>query len=253
MARTPPSAGADSLRPDSLRSDSLALYGGVFDPIHRGHLAVARAALAALPVDRITLLPSGDPPHKTDRSPAAAADRLALIDRALAGDPAFRVDGRELERSGPSYTVETLRELRAEAPERAILFLIGADNARSIGTWYAAEELFSLCDPVLVSRPGDRPRFTATDLPFLDAGRIEALNALAIDGVEVPWSSREIDAGRIEALNALAIDGVEVPWSSREIRARIAAGATREELEQWVPAAVAEEIIARGLYRGASA
>ncbi|MHC4935355.1 MAG: nicotinate (nicotinamide) nucleotide adenylyltransferase [Planctomycetota bacterium] len=228
MARTPPSAGADSLRSDSLRSDSLALYGGVFDPIHRGHLAVARAALAALPVDRITLLPSGDPPHKTDRSPAAAADRLALIGRALAGDPAFRVDGRELERSGPSYTVETLRELRGEAPERAILFLIGADNARSIGTWYAAEELFSLCDPVLVSRPGDRPRFTATDLPFLDAGRIEALNALAIDGVEVPWSSREI-------------------------RARIAAGATREELEQWVPAAVAEEIIARGLYRGASA
>ena len=96
------------------------------------------------------------------------------------------------------------------------------------GTWYAAEELFSLCDPVLVSRPGDRPRFTATDLPFLNAARIEALNALAIDGVEVPWSSREI-------------------------RARIAAGATREEMERWVPAAVAEEIIARGLYREASA
>ena len=205
--------------------DAIALYGGVFDPVHAAHLAVARAALDALPVARVLFLPAGDPPHKSERAPAPADARLAMLRAAITGEPRFAIDPRELERTGPSYTILTLEELAHAHPGARIFFLIGADNARSIGRWHRAEELFALCDPVIITRPGDGAGFSLADVPFLSPERIDALNRLVIDTVSLPHSSSTV-------------------------RGRVARG---ESLDGWVPDEVAQIIAERGLYRSTPA
>ena len=92
------------------------VYGGTFDPVHNGHLAVARAAREALQADCVHFLPCGDPPHRS-RPVASAAHRVAMLQIALAGDSSSRIATREMNRVGPSYTVETLREWRHQRPE----------------------------------------------------------------------------------------------------------------------------------------
>ena len=109
-------------------------YGGTFDPVHNGHLAIARAAADTFGVP-VTLVPAAGPPHRT--APGAdAAQRAHMLDLAVAGDRRLRVDRRELQRPGPSWTVDTLRELRAERGAAAPLaLLVGADSFRSLPTW----------------------------------------------------------------------------------------------------------------------
>jgi len=133
-------------------SRSVGLLGGTFDPPHVGHLAVARAALDALALDEVRLLVAGDPWMKQGVSPAAV--RLRLARAAVAEVPGLVVDAREARRDGPTYTIDTLRELVAEEPGVDWVFVLGADAAASLPRWRGARELLELCRFVAVPRPG---------------------------------------------------------------------------------------------------
>ncbi|KFN41402.1 nicotinate-nucleotide adenylyltransferase [Arenimonas oryziterrae] len=129
------------------------LYGGTFDPIHLGHLAVAAAARDALDA-KVYFLPAGDPPHRPPTG-ASAEQRVRMIALAIAEQPGFLLDRRELERSGPSYTVDTLRELRAQlGPDEPLAWLVGDDAFSGLSSWHDWRSLFDLAHFVVAVRPG---------------------------------------------------------------------------------------------------
>lgn len=142
----PGAAGAVAVR--------IGVFGGSFDPVHLGHLIVAAEAHRALGLDQIRLIPAGRHPVKGADRPAPARDRLAMLRLAVADDPRFVVDDRELERAGPSYTIDTLRALRAECPGDSLSLLIGADAARDLADWRDAAAIPALAEVVVLTRPG---------------------------------------------------------------------------------------------------
>ena len=128
-------------------------YGGTFDPVHDGHIAVADFARQTCDAD-VYFIPSADPPHR-QRPSATAVQRADMLEIAVAGSPHFFLDLRELQREKPSYTVDTLRELRAElSAEEPIAWLIGADAFAQLHTWHEWESLFDLAHFVVAVRPG---------------------------------------------------------------------------------------------------
>ncbi len=135
----------------------IGLFGGTFDPVHVGHLRTAIEFRELLDLDRVHLIPSARPPHR--EAPAAgAADRLAMVERAAATIPGLAADDRELRRDGPSWTVATLRELRAELGDSAgLLWLLGADAFAALDSWHEWECLLDLAHLVVAERPGTRP------------------------------------------------------------------------------------------------
>jgi nicotinate-nucleotide adenylyltransferase len=132
---------------------ALGLLGGTFDPIHYGHLELAREVRAALDLATVRLLPTGDPPHR-GAPIASAAHRLAMVEAALAEYPGLEVDAREIERPGPSYTVVTLAELRNEAAARPLALIVGGDAFLGLPTWHRWRDIFDLAHLVVVARPG---------------------------------------------------------------------------------------------------
>jgi len=135
---------------------TLGLLGGTFDPIHYGHIELAREVRAALGLEAVRLIPARDPPHRG--APAAsAAHRLAMVDLALADYPDLGVDVREIGRPGPSYTVVTLTELRNEAPARPLALIVGEDAFLGLPTWQRWHDLFDLAHFIVVARPGTPP------------------------------------------------------------------------------------------------
>lgn len=132
------------------------VFGGSFDPVHLGHLTVARAAADRLGLDRVHFVPAGQQPFKQGRQGASGAHRAAMLALALRQDRRFLLDQRELERHGPSYTVDTLRAMRAEFPSDHLCFLVGADAARELPQWHEAEALSALARIVVLTRPGAR-------------------------------------------------------------------------------------------------
>lgn len=131
------------------------IFGGSFDPVHLGHLIVARAAADALSLDRVHFVPAFTQPFKADRRHAAVGDRLAMLRAALPYDARFVLDTREVEREGLSYTVETLRAVAAEFPGDALSLLLGADAARDLPAWREAEAIPQLAEVVVLTRPGE--------------------------------------------------------------------------------------------------
>jgi nicotinate-nucleotide adenylyltransferase len=134
-------------------SSVLGILGGTFDPIHCAHVELAREVRAALGLSAVRFVPAGDPPHRA--APVATArHRLAMVELALAGEPGLEADAREIRREGRSYTVETLAELRREAPARPLALIVGADAFLGMPTWHRWRELFDLAHIVVVARPG---------------------------------------------------------------------------------------------------
>jgi nicotinate-nucleotide adenylyltransferase len=131
----------------------LGIFGGTFDPIHFGHLRTAFELLHALRLAEVRLVPAGRPPHRGAPS-CDGAHRLAMVRAAIADQPGFAVDDREVRREGPSYTVTTLRELRAEAPARPLCLLVGMDAFLGLPQWHDWRELFELAHVVVAHRPG---------------------------------------------------------------------------------------------------
>ncbi len=133
----------------------LGILGGTFDPIHFGHLRPALEAFEALELDELRLIPLRDPPHR-DHPDSLPEHRLAMIERAIAGQPGFRVDDQELKREGKSFTLYTLRALREErGDDEPICLLLGTDAYAQFATWHRPDEIMDLAHLVVMQRPVD--------------------------------------------------------------------------------------------------
>ncbi len=208
------------------------VFGGTFDPFHRGHLAAAEAVARTFAAP-VHLLLAARPPH---RSPPVASpeDRLALLHAAAASRPWLRVDARELGRPGPGFTVDNLAELRAEIGDRTpLVFVLGRDAFRDFQRWRDWPRILTLAHLLVLSRPGEDAPLAPALREELSRRRAEA----AVDLTEAP-------SGRI-----LEFPLDPVPVSASEVRARLGRG---EDAAGLLPAEVAAEIERRRLYRWSS-
>ncbi len=207
-------------------------YGGSFDPVHRGHIAVAHAVATAIEAE-VHLVPAADPPHK-QATHADAMHRRRMLELAVAGERRLRVDARELLRDGPSYSVDTLASVRGEVGAAVpVIWVIGADSLAQLHRWHRWRDLFALGHVLGVGRPGH-----ALDP---DASGDAVATAFLADRL------RPLDALCASAAGALALLPMEPPRgeSSTAVRALAAAGAPWEHL---VPPAVAAYIHRHRLY-----
>ena len=131
----------------------IAIIGGAFDPVHFGHLAAAQTVYENFDVEKVVLMPLGDAPHK-DVSKTPARQRYEMVREAVRDNPAFAVSDMEVKRSGKTYTVDTVREIKDINPQIDIYFVMGADELEAIDSWKSPDILFSLCRVIAVSRPG---------------------------------------------------------------------------------------------------
>jgi nicotinate-nucleotide adenylyltransferase len=132
----------------------IGLFGGSFDPVHHGHLIVAQVAREALGLDGIRFVPAREQPFKQGRHRSSADHRAAMLNLAIAGSPGFELERLELDRPGPSYTVNTLRELRVREPQEQLVLLLGADAAADLSAWKEAARIPELARVVVFARPG---------------------------------------------------------------------------------------------------
>lgn len=198
----------------------VGILGGTFDPLHLGHLILAEQARTRLGLERVLFVPAGQPWRKAGRRIAPVADRVAMVQAALAGDPYFAVSLVESERRGPSYTVDTLATLRAQlGPAAELHFILGQDALGDLPHWREPRRIVAQARLVVAARAG----WTPPDLAALEA---------AAPGIRT----------RIELV---VMPQVEI--SSTDIRRRVAEGASIRFL---VPAAVAAYIERHGLYGG---
>jgi nicotinate-nucleotide adenylyltransferase len=182
----------------------IGLYGGSFDPVHLGHLLVARAACEELNLDRLFFIPAAQSPFKSAPPPIPAAQRLRLLHLALAGETRMAIDSQEIERGGVSYTIDTVRAFRNRFPEAALCYLIGADHVALLPRWRDAEALAALAEFAVIPRPGEPP--ATVPMPF---------HGKSLCGFPFAVSSSQIRA-RIQA--GLPIDHLTVPAVAEAIR-----------------------------------
>jgi nicotinate-nucleotide adenylyltransferase len=148
----------------------LGIFGGSFNPIHIAHLRSAEEVAEAVGLDRVLFVPTAAPPHKAARDLAAAADRLAMVRLAVAGNPLFRASRIEVDRGGHSYTVDTMRALRTRFPGSRLYLIIGMDQYAELETWKDYAALFTLGSVVVTSRPGVSFRQGLGSLPVAVRG-----------------------------------------------------------------------------------
>lgn len=196
----------------------LGVFGGTFDPIHNGHLFIAEEAAEELGLDRMLIVPARDPPHRQAEPSASAEDRLAMVKLAIAGNPRFEASRIELERDGPSYTVDTLAALRERHADTEIVFIIGMDSVPELPRWHDPEGILRLAHLVAVQRGGR-----------------ELADLSALEGV-LPSAK-----GRVTLISH---QGLEI--SATDVRQRLEEGRSVRYL---VPDRVIEYIQSRGLYR----
>lgn len=197
----------------------IGILGGTFDPIHYGHLVAAEECLCRLRLQKVLLLPAGQPPHKLRRSISPAEQRLAMVRLAAADNPGLEVCTVELERRGPSFSVDTVAALRERlGPEAELYFIVGTDALPELLTWYQPRRLLQLCLLAAVSRPG---------YPF-DLTRILMALPEAAERI-VPVPAPELDI------------------SSSNLRARVAAG---QPIRYQLPDSVERYVRDQGLYKG---
>ena len=189
----------------------VGLLGGMFDPIHLGHLRAAEIVREGLGLHEVLFMPAAVPPHRPPPE-APARDRYAMVALATAGRAAFVPSDLELEREGPSYTVETVAALGRRAAGTEVFLIVGSDNLLQIAQWREPERLLDLCTVAVVERPGNGPG------PLLG-----------------------FPSARVRR-----VEGTALPIASRDLRQAIRAGRSVRHL---VPDAVADYIEKRGLYR----
>jgi nicotinate-nucleotide adenylyltransferase len=206
------SASALAPSPSNQVTQPIAILGGTFDPVHNGHLRVAWEAGEALDAE-VRLMPANVPPH---RSPpiASPVQRVRLLRAALAGQARLQLDERELRRDAPSYTVETLREMRSEfGPVRPLILLIGADAFAGLPSWREWRALFGLAHIAVLTRPGhglEVPADLDAEIAPRRAASVRDLHESAAGRVfRLPVTPLEISASAVRALLA---DGREPRW-----------------------------------------
>jgi len=196
------------------RRRRVGVMGGTFDPIHHGHLVAASEVQAWFDLDEVVFVPTGAPWQKADRDVSPAEDRYLMTVIATASNPRFSVSRVDIDRGGPTYTIDTLRDLRASRPDADLYFITGADALAAILTWHDAAGVFELAHFVGCTRPGTT----------IDESTLAGLPADRVDIIEIP---------------ALAI-------SSTECRARARKG---EPVWYLVPDGVVQYIAKRRLYQ----
>ena len=153
----------------------IGIFGGTFDPIHHGHLILARDAAEQLELERVIFIPAAISPHKLEREPTSPDIRLEMLRAALEGEPLFAFDAMELERPSPSYAVDTMETLRAREPAAEFFYLIGEDNVARLSTWHRFSELSKMVQFVVLERgdapPSSRPSPHAAGAPRLQVRR----------------------------------------------------------------------------------
>ncbi|ADU52281.1 nicotinate (nicotinamide) nucleotide adenylyltransferase [Thermaerobacter marianensis DSM 12885] len=198
----------------------LGVLGGTFDPIHIGHLVAAEAARTHFRLDRVLFVPAGRPPHKDPAAVSDAEHRYRMTVLATAGNPYFYTTRLELDREGPSYTIDTLRQLSAMAgPEATVYFIAGADSVVTLPSWRGGLGLLDACQLIVVTRPGLPGEALQRFLDSLPAARRARVHLLPIP---------------------------EIGISSTDLRERVAAG---RSIRYLVPAAVEDYVHKYGLYR----
>ena len=213
-----------AVEPAPVEDDSgprrIGVLGGTFDPPHVGHLWLATLAVDAMTLDRVLFMPAAQPPHKPHAEVSRATDRLLMTRLAIAPDPAFELTTLELERPGPSYTIDSVAELEARhhGSDVTLYLVMAADSLQQIDTWREPDRLLERIEWIVGPRPG---------APLPDRSALERR-----------FGDR---ASRIHLL-----DGPSLDVSSSEIRDRVAAG---HAIRYLVPRGVEELIIDRGLYR----
>ena len=201
----------------------LGIFGGSFDPVHLGHLLLADTCREVCSLDQVWFLPCGHPPHKPEGALTPGKQRAEMLEFAIAGDPRFGVCRIELDRSGRSYTVDTLRQLRDEDPSRELFFLMGADSLADLPLWREPQTILELATVVAVNRGRCPPP---------DLGLLESRLGPIV---------RE----RVQLVTMPAID-----ISATDLRERVRTG---RSLRFRVPRAVEEYIAQHGLYRDVTA
>jgi nicotinate-nucleotide adenylyltransferase len=173
----------------------LGLFGGTFNPVHYGHITMARRVRQALDFDRILFIPTGDPPHKSSQDLASAKDRYEMVRLAIASESDLAISDIELRRTGKSYTIDTVRLLREEyGPQTDLFFLIGLDAFLEFPSWRESDALLGLCSFVVMNRPGT----SFQDLTQLDHFRmlsresLAALDAGSISQLDIPLGDRRL-------------------------------------------------------------
>ena len=154
----------------------LGVLGGSFDPIHRGHIALGEAALAQLSLDKMLFMPAGQQWRKAGREVASPEQRLRMVRLAVGGNPKFEVSTVEIEREGPTYTVDTLEALGAESPGVEIFFIVGADALADMPNWRAPRRIFELAAVCVAARAGETvtdDRVTRIEMPEVTASSSE--------------------------------------------------------------------------------
>jgi nicotinate-nucleotide adenylyltransferase len=179
----------------------LGIMGGTFDPVHNGHLVAASEAAALFALDEVVFVPTGQPWQKTEREVSAAEDRYLMTFLATANNPQFTVSRIDIDRDGPTYTIDTLRELRRTRSGAEVFFITGADALAQILTWHDAAELFTLAHFVGVSRPGYRLELDAR-LPE------EAVSLVEVPALAISSSDIRDRVGRGAPIWYLVPDGV---------------------------------------------
>jgi len=199
----------------------LGILGGAFNPPHIGHLVCAQEALLQLELDKVVFVPVGQAPHRDVEDDPGAEARLELVELAIADDERFTSSRVELDRDGPSYTSDTLREMRSAAPDDELFLILGGDQAATLPTWHEPEEVLSLATVAVVER--------------------------------VSWTRNAIGIKIARLKGSPSVRYLDMPLiqvSSSAIRRRVAAG---RPLRYLVPDAVASYIEANGLYGAAAA
>ncbi len=215
-----------------MSTPNVALFGGTFDPIHCGHLIVARCVLERLSLDEVTFIPSANPPHKGRADLSDVAHRLAMVELAIDGprplvgaEPGFACDDCEARRAGPSYTLETVMHFRERlGPGAHIHWIIGADSLAELESWHRATELVDACNIVTVNRSGD----CQPDLSTF--GRV-------------------LNEGHVAKLERGILQTPHIDISATDIRRRVAAA---QSIRYLVPEPVRQYIEDHQLYRRAS-
>lgn len=201
----------------------IGVFGGSFDPVHAGHLFVAQESLRAVGLDEVLFVPAAIPPHKLDQVLGHASDRMLMLDAALRHTPEFVVEAMELDREGPSYTIDTVRSLLEKlggGDQVELYLIIGGDNLKGLGAWREAELLMELVTPLIIHRGEDLEE--------------------ALEGIE-----GSLPPHLVEKLRDGLITLEPHPASSTVIREKLGRG---EDPGECLPAGCFEIVKSRGLY-----
>ena len=196
----------------------IGIMGGTFDPVHNGHIAIARSAAEQLELSRVLFIPAGNPHFKQDQEVTLASKRADMVALAIADDSLFALDLCEVERGGITYTADTLEELTQSYEGARLFFIMGTDSAITLPGWKRAEDVSRLCTIVVAKRPGQSTQRVR-----------EVLAASPVD------------------FDVMYLDVPQVDVSSTQLREDIACG---RDVSDMIPASVGAYISQMGLYRG---